>query len=205
MRHGSLMRLGVALTLVIAVGACRSGPDQAAPASAAASQAPISTQPLYLCCNVRTETDWLSDGGFLVGRIIPAGTPVKHLGTSRSVANVEIDGKRFRLGNEFGVRAEPTEQWLKKVLVTTDPTAKINAYPASVQTALRSGKIARGMSKDQVVIALGHPPAHATGSLDALEWTYMANRWVRYTVQFDQNGRVRDVNAGGWRDSLLLP
>lgn len=202
MRQGSLIRLGAALVAVIVIGACRSGPDQAPPAS---PQVPASTQPLYLCCNVRTDTDWLSDGGFLVGQIIPAGAPVKHLGTNRGVANIEIDGKRYRLGNEFGVRAEPTEQWLKKVLVTTDPSTKIKTYPASVQTALRSGNIARGMSKDQVVIALGHPPAHANGSLDALEWTYMANRWVRYTILFDQNARVRDVNAGGWRDSLLLP
>ncbi len=207
MGKASIARLSVVLVAGLVIAACRSGVEQAPAASAPApaAPAPVSSQPLYLCCNFRTETDWLNDAGFLVGRIIPAGTPVKHLGTNRGVANIEIDGKRFRLSNEFGARAEPIEAWLKKVLVTADPTAKIRTYSQSMQSAIKSGKIARGMSKDQVVIALGHPPAHATGSLDVLEWTYMSNRWVRYTVMFDQNGRVRDVNAGGWRDSLLLP
>jgi SmpA / OmlA family len=204
----------VCVAAVTLFAGCRSGTDQksatpapapapAPQAAAPAAKAPASTA-LYLCCNIRTETDWLSDGGYLVGRIIPAGTPVKHLGTSRSVASIEIDGKRYRLSNEFGVRAEPTEEWLKKVLVTQDPNAKLRTYPAGVQNAIKAGKLTRGMTKDQVVMSLGIPPAHTNGSLDASEWTYMSNRWVRYTVMFDQNGRLRDV-TGGWRDTLLLP
>ncbi len=203
MGRASLIRLGAGLVAVIAIAACRSGPDQAPPAS---PQVPASTQPLYLCCNVRTETDWLSDGGFLVGRVIPAGTPVKLVGSSRGVANVEIDGKRFRLSNEFGARVEPFDQWLNKVLVAEDPTSKIKGYPQAIQSAIKSGKIARGMTKDQVVVALGHPPAHANANREAMDWTYQYNRWGRYIVMFDQNGRVRDVNAiGGWRESVLMP
>lgn len=215
MRKGLL----VGIAAVTLITGCRSGTDQApatpapsfspaipaakAPASAPAP-VPPSAQPLYLCCNIRTETDWLSDGGYLVGRIIPAGTPVKHLGTSRSVASIEIDGKCFRLSNEFGVRAEPTEVWLKKVLVAQDPNAKLKTSQPAVQNAIKAGKLMRGMTKEQVVMTLGIPPAHTNSSLNAAEWTYMSNRWVRYTVQFDQNGRLRDV-TGGWRDSLLLP
>ena len=209
----SLLLCCVAALTVVA--GCRSGTDQtsATPASStpapaakapATAPAPASAQALFLCCNIRTETDWLSDGGYLVGRIIPAGTPVKHIGTNRSVANIEIDGKRFRLSNEFGVRAEPTEVWLKKVLVTQDPNAKLKTYPAAVQNAIKAGKLTRGMTKDQVVMSLGIPPANTTGSLDASEWTYMSNRWVRYTVMFDQNGRLKDM-TGGWREAVLLP
>jgi SmpA / OmlA family len=203
----------VCVAAVTLIAGCRSGTDQAsatpAPASTPAAATPAAKPPataaaLFLCCNIRTETDWLSDGGYLVGRIIPAGTPVKHLGTSRSVANIEIDGKRYRLSNEFGVRAEPTETWLKKVLVTQDPNVKLKTYPAAIQSAIKAGKLTRGMTKEQVVMSLGIPPAHTNGSLDAAEWTYMSNRWVRYTVMFDQNGRLRDV-TGGWRDTLLLP
>lgn len=204
MGKASMIRLSTVLAAVIVIAACQSGSQQTPPA--AQTQAPASSQPLYLCCNVRTETDWLSDGGFLVGRIIPVGSPVKFLGSSRGVANVEIDGKRFRLSNEFGARAEPFDQWLKKVLVAEDPTAKIKGYPQSVQSAIKSGKIARGMTKDQVVVALGHPPAHANANREAMDWTYHYNRWGRYIVMFDQNGRVRDVSAiGGWRESVLMP
>ncbi|MFN0305962.1 MAG: hypothetical protein ACKVQU_37045 [Burkholderiales bacterium] len=204
MGQASLIRLGAALVAVIAIAACRSGPDQAPPAS---SQVPASTQPLYLCCNVRTETDWLSDGGFLVGRVIPAGTPVKLLGSSRGVANVEIDGKRFRLSNEFGARAEPIDQWLKKVLVAEDPTALVKTFSLPVQSAIASGKIARGMTKDQVVITLGHPPAHANANLGAADWTYMYNRWgplhrdVR--PEWPRSGRERDRRLAGHRADAM--
>jgi hypothetical protein len=62
------------------------------------------------------------------------------------------------------------------------------------------------MSKEQVIVSLGYPPAHANSSLDASDWTYMYNRWGRYIVQFNASGRVRDVNAiGGWRETVLAP
>ena len=189
----------VGIAVVTLIAGCKSGTNQTsatpAPASsspapaAPAAKAPAASPTLYRCCNIRTETDWLSDGGYLVGRIIPAGTPVKHLGTSRSVANIEIGGKRYRLSNEFGVRAEPTEEWLKKVLVAQDPNAKLKTYPPAVQNAIKAGKLTRGMTKDQVVMSLGIPPANSNSSLDAAEWTYMSNRWVRYTVTFNQNLR----------------
>lgn len=169
-------------------------------------EAAASSKPLYLCCNVRTESDWLSDGGFLVGRIIPAGTPVKLTGTNRGVANVEIDGKRYRLSNEFGARAEDFGKWLQKVLVDRNPGAKIASYPKPARDAIKSGRIARGMTKEQVIVSLGYPPAHATSSLDASDWTYMYNRWGRYIVRFNDAGRVRDVNAiGRWRETVLAP
>jgi hypothetical protein len=191
-----------ALAAVIGLAGCQAGlqpQGDAAPQEAAAS-----AKPLYLCCNIRTESDWLSDGGYLVGRIIPAGTPVKLVGTRRGVANLEIDGKRYRLSNEFGARTEPFEKWLQKVLVEKDPGAKIASYPKPVRDAIKSAKITRGMSKEQVIVSLGYPPAHANSSLDASDWTYMYNRWGRYIVQFNDAGRVRDVNAiGGWRETVL--
>lgn len=198
------LRVALVAAIVLALGACETM-KQTGSAPAAPSAAATSTQPLYLCCNVRVESDWMSDGGFLVGRVIPAGTPVKLAETRRGVAYIDIEGKRFRLSNEFGRNAEAFETWLDKVLVKQDPTARINAYPAAQRDAIRTGKIARGMTREQVTYALGHPPAHTNSMLDKTDWTYMYNRWGRYVVQFDDKGRVRDVNAiGGWRDTVLV-
>jgi len=191
-----------AVVCLVGLAGCQAGllpQGDGAPQEAAAS-----ARALYLCCNIRTESDWLSDGGFLVGRVIPAGTPVKLTGTRRGVASLEIDGQRYRLSNEFGARAEAFEKWLQKVLVEKDPGAKIASYPKPVRDAIKSAKIARGMSKEQVIVSLGYPPAHVNSSLDASDWTYMYNRWGRYVVQFNDAGRVRDVNAiGGWRETVL--
>jgi hypothetical protein len=203
--NGELMRricAPAAVVCLVGLAGCQAGLQ---PLGDSAPQGTVaSAKPLYLCCNIRTESDWLSDGGYLVGRIIPAGTLVKLTGTRRGVANVEIDDRRYRLSNEFGARAEALDNWLQKVLVDKDPSAKIASYPKPVRDAIKSGKIARGMSKEQVIVALGYPPAHANSTLDASDWTYMYNRWGRYIVQFNDAGRVRDVNAiGGWRETVL--
>ena len=204
--HGARAALlaGLALTLVACESVRQMTSSQPPPATTATATTPA--QPLYLCCNIRVETDWLSDGGFLVGRVIPAGTPVQLVETRRGVAYVDIDGKRYRLSNEFGRNAETLEVWLDKVLIKQNPTAKIDSYPQATKDAIRSGKIARGMTREQVIHALGHPPAHANSLLDKTDWTYNYNRWGRYIVQFDPAGRVRDVNAiGGWRDTVMVP
>jgi hypothetical protein len=210
MKVASMVRWSAPALIVLLVG-CQAveklTKSESSEAKPEAKTAAVPEQPLYLCCNIRTESDWLSDGGYVTGRIMAAGTPVKLVETRRGVAYVEIDGRRFRLSNEFGNKFETLDVWLKKVLVPQDPTKAIASYPQSIQSMVKSGKITKGMTKQQVIVALGYPPAHANSSLDVTDWTYMHNRWGgRYIVQFDQAGRVRDVNAiGGVRETVFQP
>ncbi len=195
LRHA---RWSVIPAALIALGACRS--TEPAPVE----QVTMPNQPLYLCCNIRTESDWLTDGNFFVGRLIPAGTPVTLKGTARGVANIEIEGRAYRLGHEYGARIESFQQFLNRMLITSDPNRAISSYPAAEANAIRSGRIARGFTREQVLLALGHPPSHANTTLQAPEWTYWYNRYVRYVVQFDGQGRVRDVNANeGVKNAVL--
>jgi hypothetical protein len=41
------------------------------------------------------------------------------------------------------------------------------------------------MTRDQVLMSLGYPPAHRTPSLSASTWTYWQNRWVTMVVAFE--------------------
>ena len=49
-----------------------------------------------------------------------------------------------------------------------------------------------GMSKDQVLMTLGYPPADRTPSLEASTWTYDASPSQTFTVSFD-GGKVTQV------------
>jgi hypothetical protein len=205
----TVKRLYHAVTIAVVfatLAACQSAQRQgesAATATPTPAAAPVT--PLYLCCNLRTESDWFSDGNYLVGRVFAAGTPVKMTSASRGVAYFEMDGRRYRLGHEYGTKEETFDKFVGKYFVAQDPKARIAAYPPATQNAIRAGKIARGMTKEQVILAIGYPPTHATASLDSAEWTFWYNRWVRYGVQFDAAGRVRDVNANeGIKDAVMM-
>ena len=186
----------LAMAAALSLGACRSTPSEPI--------IPPSTQVLYLCCNLHAETDWLSDGNFLVGRLLPAGTPIRIVSETRGVANIEVGNQRFRLGHEYGTRQEPYEAFRDKYLVASDPRPIIESYPPPIRDAIRMGRIVRGMTRAQVLAAIGHPPAHGTASLEAPEWTYWYNRYLRYSVLFDAAGRLRDVNANEGIRSVVM-
>ena len=47
------------------------------------------------------------------------------------------------------------------------------------------------MTRDQVLMSLGYPPAHRTPSLEGPTWTYWQNRWATMVVVFDGDKVVR--------------
>ncbi len=58
---------------------------------------------------------------------------------------------------------------------------------------IEDGEAKTGMSKEGTRIALGYPARHTTPSLEDDEWTYWRNRWIRYMVVFDEDGKVKDI------------
>lgn len=49
-----------------------------------------------------------------------------------------------------------------------------------------------GMTKEAVAIAMGHPPAHETPSLESDQWMYWLHRFDRLRVDFE-NGKVSNI------------
>jgi len=41
------------------------------------------------------------------------------------------------------------------------------------------------MTREEVIMAIGYPPAHRTPSLSQPEWHYWKDRWHEYTVVFE--------------------
>jgi outer membrane protein assembly factor BamE (lipoprotein component of BamABCDE complex) len=58
---------------------------------------------------------------------------------------------------------------------------------------IEQAQVEPGMTRDEVLMSLGYPPAHRTPSLDSPTWTYWANRWATFEVYFDGD-RVSRVN-----------
>ena len=92
----------------------------------------------YTCCNLHHVDDWISDGNWQGFPMIPAGTPIRVTAYGINRAYVEIDGKAFRIGQDYGRAQEPLESYIAKLVVADDPRAKIATYPDPVREAIRT-------------------------------------------------------------------
>jgi len=172
----------------IGLAGCQNMPGQAA------APAPQAILAGYTCCNLHYEGDWISDANWSSLPMIPAGASIKILGYGRYRVNAEIDGRKMRLGLDYG-RQQPLEEWARKLVVQDDPRQQIARWPAPIRDATRAGKVAIGMSKQEVLVSLGYPPAHQTPSLDASQWKYWYTGFGSFLVVWDGAGRVKDVIA----------
>ncbi len=156
-------------------------------------------QPLldgFLCCNMRTTGDWISDSNYNDSgqKLVPLGSPTKVTGYGRHRVQVTIDGKRQAIGNDYS-RDLGLEAFAKRYVVTDDPKAKLATYPAKLREAIQAGRIGRGMTRDQVLMSIGYPISSETPRLEATTWRYWVSSFSEFQVFFDDAGRVKDVIA----------
>lgn len=147
----------------------------------------------YACCNLRYSGDWVSDLSSGELPFIPVGSQILVRRLEGNVAYVVVDEKRYRLGHDYGRREEKTSEWVDKLVVLNDPATKLARFPANIRAAIEAGKITMGMSREQVVMALGYPATSDTPKLDASTWKYYWNRYA-YTVHW-ASGRVSKIEG----------
>ena len=149
----------------------------------------------YACCNLHYEKDWINDGNYASLPSIPAGTPISVLSFGRHRANADVNGKKMRLGHDYGREQESLEQWLHKIVVDTDPTAKIASFPKDVQAAIHEGRVMAGMTREQVIIAIGYPLTSENASLDAPIWRHWVSSFEEYQLVWGPDGRIKEITA----------
>jgi hypothetical protein len=150
----------------------------------------------FLCCNMRGSGDWISDINYTDAgqQLIPLGSPTKVTGYGRHRVFVTIDGKRQAIGNDYSRDLKP-EVFARRYVVSEDPRTKLAGYPAKVRQAIQAGRIGRGMTREQVLMAVGYPISSENPRLDATTWRYWVSSFSEYQVVFDDAGRVKDVVA----------
>jgi hypothetical protein len=140
----------------------------------------------YTCCNFHYDKDWISDANWRQLPMIPAGAKIKVLDYGSNRAAVEIDGKPWRIGHDYGRREETLQQFIQKLVVQNDPKARIAKYPDRVRQAIHDGKVLPGMTREQAIIAVGYPPTHRTPSLEASVWNMWSTRAGRYEIHWSK-------------------
>lgn len=169
-------------------------------AVALAAALPAIAQPMpegFLCCNMRSDSSgWISDSNYMEAgkRVVPLGTPAKVTGYGRYRVSIEAEGKTLWLGNDYS-RELDLPKFAERYVVATDPKARLATFPADVQKAIVAGRVAKGMTREQVLMAVGYPITSENPTLDAPAWRYWLNSFAPFTIVFGGNGRVEAVET----------
>lgn len=150
----------------------------------------------YLCCNMRTDGSWISDGNYADSgtRVMPAGTPVKITGYGRYRVRVQIGSSQQTIGNDYS-RDLDLDTFARRYVVADDPAPRIATWPDKVQAAVKQSLVTPGMTREQVIVSLGYPMSSENPDLDAPLWRYWLDSFTEFQVEFDAQGRVTGVVA----------
>jgi hypothetical protein len=175
------------------------------PQVGANGEVPVFPRQGFLCCNQHYDGDWVDDGNFAsIPDLLKAGTPVTVLGYGKNRANIDVNGMPMRLGHDYGRDQESLDAWVNKIVVKDDPRPRISSAPANVQAAIRAGKLTLGMTRQQVLLAVGYPPTHLTKNIDSDVWKLLVAKRSEYQVHFGADGRVSSVTGDGEVTSQVI-
>ncbi len=161
---------------------------------------------VFVCCNLRYDGTWIGDTPWPHLPFVPAGARIKVLEFSRNEAQVLIDGRKMRIGNEYSRQQETIQQMMARLAVPRDPAPEIAAMEAGVRDAIRSGRVKPGMTREQVVLALGRPRAERTPLLSSSDWLYHQSNGEETYVVFGGDGLVKEVDGSRKaRELMLMP
>lgn len=159
----------------------------------------------FLCCNLRTDGKWISDINYAEGgkRVIPAGTPIKVTGYGRYRVLIDVGGSSQAIGNDYS-RDLDLQTFARRYVVAEDPKQKLAGYSAPHREAITTSRLMRGMTREQVLMAVGYPVSSENPSLDASLWRFWRDSFTEFQVHFDDQGRVKDVSTDPLTRNLVV-
>lgn len=191
-----VFRRSTAAVLLVLLAGCASGPGGTQSDSASARAQKITyLQTGYACCNLRYEGDAIKDSSLGQLPFVAAGTPIRVKAVDGYVAQVEIDGRPMRLVLEHR-ESETLQQWLAQIIVADDPRNKLAAFSPTVREAIRAGKLVKGMTREQVIMAVGYPQSSEKLPLDGPHWRYWWSGFSPYYVYWSRD-KVSRIDGQG--------
>ena len=154
---------------------------------------------------MRTDGSWISDSNYAENgkRVIPAGTPMRVTGYGRYRVYVDLGGSKQAIGNDYS-RDLDLGTFAQRYVVGEDPARRLAGYPPKVRDAIQSARIAKGMTREQVFMAVGYPISSENPNLDAPVLRYWLSSFSEFQVLFDNAGRVREVTTDPQTRNLVV-
>ena len=165
-------------------------------AACSAPMQPPSMEAGFLCCNMRTDGEWISDSNYVASdkHVLPFGTQVKVIGYAEYRVKVDINGRPQSLGNDYS-RDLSMDAFARRYVVEKDPRQALAELPPKIQRAMQTMRVTKGMTREQVIVAIGYPITSETPHLDLNKWRYWLGTFTPFTVNFDSEDKVAGVTT----------
>ncbi len=131
------------------------------------------------------------------GKILPFGTELEPVEASGSKLSFKTkDGKLFTIYCDYSLIMMPMEAFIKQVFTLKNRAELSKGIKPELLKKLLLGKIERGMTKDQVLLACGVPSACRTPSVLNSTWIYWLTPDTVYRVVFrrDKVNTIININ-----------
>lgn len=158
----------------------------------------------FTTLNLRYEGDWIGNGPVPELPFVPAGARLKVVEVGRDRAKVLVNGRKMRVGIDWTEGGETVQQFIARITSGDDPRPAMDAWPAAVREAVRAGRVMPGMTRQQVLTALGPPRPDLTRSLDGPEWAYGLQEGEEVFMVFADDGTLKAVDASRKARGLLV-
>jgi hypothetical protein len=153
---------------------------------------PLESQYRYVCCNLRYEKDRVTDRNEQRGSVLPVGTPVRidEVWKNRVMFKPE-DAPILQLFFKGREGYLSFDEYLDRIFLADDPRPRVARLPPNIAAAIRQATIIPGMTRDQVLMAIGYPPVELTPSLGSPNWRYFGVKNAVFEVFFDNDAVAR--------------
>lgn len=192
-----LVALALALTLHSAVPALHAA-DEAPPSasigyfdSIAQEAAPVVGETYFLRHCIMHEKGEHVATNYWKGELTPINTKVKLVYMKAKTIHLQVidTGAKIKVSNVPDYTKKDLGTIARNLLTRTP--VPIEQFGETMATHIRSGALARGMTREQVVMTRGYPPGHRTPSLDNDIWLFWYNRVAYFSYVF-RDGQLID-------------
>lgn len=120
------------------------------------------------------------------GELVPVNSEVQVKSIRGNKMVLTFNGQDITIENAAKYTKKSIEEVGDRLLSTT-PVNVTGKFAKEI----RFGEMRLGMTKDEVIMTRGYPPAHKTISTESDLWTYWSSRFVQLSIVFEDGKLVQ--------------
>ena len=128
------------------------------------------------------------------GTVIPFGTEITFVNANENEINFKrvSDGKVFKIVYDKNKNIIPIEMFIKRLFVFDNAETLAAGIRPVIYEKIKRGIVEKGMTRNEVLLAFGPPPAMRTPVESVDTWTYWTDNGVSRKIVFFGN-RVVEI------------